>query len=209
VRRSLLVVLALFLAVDTAVIGFLLLRSQKEKKPEVDPPALVVKMREVAELETLRASLYKKVSFAPDPVEKDNVWGSLVEWAKHSVNPPKGKAIIFADVWLGLDLKKIEVGSMRLSGTEIDVVLPPLTAKVELKPAETEVIGSNLDTAQSAELFEKAKLAFEHEALADPELNQRARASAERSIRALLLTAGFRQVRFVEKLPEPTNAVSN
>lgn len=208
-RRSILAVVFLFLAIDTAVIAYLIWRPSASHAPKVDPPALVVRMREVAELETLRASLYKKITFAPTPMEQDSIWGALAEWARHSVNPPKGKAIIFADVWLGLDLTKLELGSMRLDGNQIDVVLPPLTAKVQLKPGETEIIGSNLDSAQTAELFDQAKIAFEREVMADRELNQRARASAERAIRALLLTAGFREVRFVDTLPAPSGPSRN
>lgn len=174
--------------------------------PPPDPPALVTRMREVARLETLELSLYKKVSFEPDPAARGTVWGELVEWARYSMRPPKGKAIVFARVRLGLDLAKLDEGSLRVSGSAIDVVLPPLEAKVELEPGETEVIGSNLDSAQTALLFEKAKEAFEREVEADPALKERARASAERALRALLVTLGFREVRFVESLPRPAGA---
>lgn len=166
-----------------------------------DPPALVVQMREVMRLETLDVSLYKKVSFEPDPVAAKTVWGDLVEWAKFAVAAPHGRAIVFADVHLGFDLSKLDVRSMRIDGNRIDVVLPPVQAKAELKPGETEVIGSNLDSAQTAKLFELAKGAFEREVLADPKLTLRARASGERQLRALLTTVGFREVRFVETLP--------
>jgi len=40
--------------------------------------------------------------------------------------------------------------------------------KVELRPAETEIIGSNLDSKETAELFERARTAFEREVAADP-----------------------------------------
>lgn len=166
-----------------------------------DPPALIVQMREVMRLETLDVSLYKKVSFEPDPVAGKTVWADLVEWAKFAVAAPRGRAIIFADVHLGFDLSKLDVHSMRIEGGRIEVVLPPVQAKAELKPGETEVIGSNLDSAQTAKLFELAKGAFEGEVLADPKLTRRARASAERQLRALLMTVGFREVVFVETLP--------
>jgi hypothetical protein len=166
-----------------------------------DAPALVVQMREVMRLETLDVSLYKKVSFEPDPVAAKTVWGDLVEWAKFAVAAPRGRAIVFADVHLGFDLSKLDVNSLRVEAGRIDVVLPPVQAKAELKPGETEVIGSNLDSGQTAKLFDLAKGAFEREALADPKLNQRARASAERQLRALLTTVGFREVRFVDSLP--------
>src|SRR2546423_3793075 len=37
------------------------------EQPLPDPPALVVKVRQVARLQSLDVSLYKKVTFAPDP----------------------------------------------------------------------------------------------------------------------------------------------
>jgi hypothetical protein len=81
------------------------------------------------------------------------------------------------------------------------IALPPVRVQIELMPAETEVIGSNLDSAQTARLFDLAKQAFEQEVAADTKLRDRARGSAERSIKALLLTAGFTEVKFVDELP--------
>ncbi|RYY34246.1 MAG: hypothetical protein EOP59_16650, partial [Sphingomonadales bacterium] len=49
------------------------------------------------------------------------------------------------------------------------------------------VIDSNLDSAQTAQLLEKARLAFEREVRQDRRLQQKARQSAERSLRGLLL----------------------
>ncbi len=199
--KKLLVVLVLCLVCfASGAAAVLLVQRQPREPPLPDPPALVTQMREVARLETLEVSIYKKVSFAPDPEQRETVWGELVEWARHSLLPPKGRAIVFADVHLGLDLSKLTERSMRVQGSRIDVVLPPLSAKVELKPGETEVIGSNLSSAQTAQLFEKAKEAFEREVMADEALRQRARASAERSLRALLFTIGFKEVRFVDAL---------
>ena len=53
----------------------------------------------------------------------------------------------------------------------------------------------------TARLLELARTAFEREVEADPALRERARASAERQIRALLATLGFSAVHFVEALP--------
>ena len=72
-----------------------------------------------------------------------------------------------------------------------------MKAKVSLRPEDTEVIDSNLDSAQTARLFELAKDAFEREVSADAALQARAHASAERQVRALLLTVGFKEVVFV------------
>ena len=57
-----------------------------------DPPAVVERIREVARLEALDVSLYKKVSFSPEPVPGDSLWGDLYGWARHTLRPPRGKA---------------------------------------------------------------------------------------------------------------------
>ena len=163
-----------------------------------DPVALAVRVREVTRLETLDVSLYKKVSFEPQPTPAGSFWGDVLNWARYSLNPPRGKAIIFADVHLGFQFSKIDQSSLRIAGSGIEVQLPPLQAQVELKPGETEVIGSNLDSMQTAQLLELARAAFEREALADSRLRERARMSAERSLRALFLSLGFREVSFAD-----------
>jgi len=166
----------------------------------LEGPALILKVREVARLETLDVSLYKKVDFQPDPQEAKTVWGAVTQWATYAVRPPQGKAIVFAVAHLGLDLRKLDVGSLRVSGRRIEVVLPPVETKVELRPAETEIIGSNLDSAQTAQLFERARNAFESEVTADRDLQKKARSSAEQSLRSLFLGLGFSEVSFVDRL---------
>src|SRR5207248_804641 len=156
-----------------------------------DPPALVLKVREVARLETLDVSLYKKIDFSPDPQPSGSTWGDVVQWASYSLRPPRGRAIIFADAHLGVDLRKLDVGSLRVSGRKVQAVLPPTRVQVELRPAETEIIGSNLDSKQTAELFERARTAFEREVAQDPKLAAQARASAEQTLRSLFVGLGF------------------
>ena len=58
--------------------------------------------------------------------------------------------------------------------------------------------------SQTAKLFDLAKEAFEREASADRALKDKAKQSAERAIRALLITLGFREVRFVDVLTGPS-----
>lgn len=166
-----------------------------------DPPAVVLRIREVARLETLDVRLWKKVTFAPEPVEAGSLWGDVSGWLRHTFRTPQGKAIVFADAHLGLDLARLDPSSVRVTGREVEIVLPPIVATVELRPGETEVIGSNLDSAETTRLLELARLAFEREVAGDRALNERARASAERQLRLLLLTLGFSDVRFVERLP--------
>ena len=177
------------------------LRLGRRPAPLPDPPAVALAIREVARLETLDVALYKKVSFSPDPTEADSLWGDVSGWLRHAFRTPRGKAIVFADAHLGLDLARLDAGSIRVAGREVWVVLPPARATVELRPGDTEVIGSNLDSAETARLLELARAAFQREVEADGVLRGRARASAERQVRALLTTLGFGGVHFVEALP--------
>ena len=176
---------------------FLAFTTLREKVVTPDPAALVEQIREVARLETLQVRLYKRVSFAPEPGPAATVWGDVLNWVKQSVAAKAGRALVFADVSLGLDLSKLTVEQVRVSGARIELALPPLRAQVALRPEDTEIIDSNLDSAQTAKLFELAKNAFEREVEGDAALQSRARASAERQVRALLLTVGFKEVIFV------------
>src|SRR5512142_2743751 len=194
--RTLLLTLALGLGAGAGAV--LVSRAFPARRPLPDPPAVVTQVREVAELETLHVSLYKKVSFAPDPAEADSVWGDLAGWLRYTFREPRGKAIVFADAHLGLDLQKLDVQSLRGQGRAVEVTLPPVKVEVVLKPGDTEVIGSNRDSAQTARLFELARQAFEREVAADAALRERARGSAERAIRGLLLSVGFDEVRFTD-----------
>jgi len=200
--RSLLLAVALGLGAGAGVM--LALRAFPARRPVPDPPSVVVKVREVAELETLHVSLYKKVTFAPEPTQADSVWGDLAGWLRYTFREPRGKAIVFADAHLGLDLSRLDAGNLQVQGRTIEIHLPPVKAEVVLKPADTEVIGSNLDSAQTAQLFELARRAFEREVEADSALRERARGSAERAIRGLLLSAGFEEVRFTGGSPPRT-----
>jgi hypothetical protein len=166
-----------------------------------DPPAVAERIREVARLEALEVSLYKKVSFAPEPSPAGSLWGDLAGWARHTLRAPRGRAIVFADARLSLDLGALDATRLEVHGREAWLVLPPLQAAVELRPGETEVIGSTLDTAETAQLLERARAAFAREVEADARLRARARGAAERAIRALLVGLGFEAVHFVERLP--------
>jgi hypothetical protein len=200
--RSLVLLLALGLGIGVGVV--LVQRALPDRRPLPDPPAVLVQIREVARLETLQVALYKKVTFAPEPTPADSFWGDVAGWLKHTFSAPRGKAIVFADATLGLDLSKLNAQAVRVDGRAVEVRLPPIQVEVVLKPADTEIIGSNLDSQQTAHLFELARLAFEREVQADAGLRGRARGSAERAIRGLLLSLGFSEVRFTEGEPPRT-----
>src|SRR5512140_392173 len=145
--RSLLLALALGLGAGAGVL--LVSRAFPARRPVPDPPAVVMQVREVANLETLHVSLYKKITFAPEPSPADNIWGDLAGWLRYTFREPRGKAIIFADAHLGLDLAKLSVQDLRIEGRTVELALPPVQIEVVLKPGDTEVIGSNLDSAQT------------------------------------------------------------
>jgi hypothetical protein len=200
--RNLLAVAALLLAF---ALGAGLVWHLSYREPRLpDAPALVLKIREVARLETLDVSLYKKIDFSPDPREQATVWASLAQWASYTLRPPRGRAIVFAVAHLGIDLRKLDADSLRVTGRRVEVVLPRVQTQVELRPAEVEIIGSNLNSDQTAQLFERARNAFEAEVIADKLLQERARESARQSLRSLCVGLGFSEIAFVEKLsPEP------
>jgi hypothetical protein len=197
--RSVLVVLALGFGVGAGVM--VIQRVAPTLRPLPDPAAVVQQIREVAELETLRVSLYKKVSFAPEPTAADSFWGDVAGWLRHTFDAPRGKAIVFADARLGLDLSKLDAQAVRVDDRRVHVTLPPVKVEVVLRPGDTEIIGSNLDSAQTAQLLELARVAFEREVSADRHLRERARASAERAVGGLLLSLGFQDVRFDQGSP--------
>lgn len=195
----------LFLVLFGLAIGAgvgLALRLGRSSPPALpDPPAVVVAVRAVARLETLDVRLWKKISFAPEPEAGRTLVEDVAGWVRYSLNAPRGRAIVFADASVGLDLSRLDASALRVAGREVFVVLPPAAVRVELRPGDTEVLGSNLDSAQTARLLELAKRAFEEEVGRDRGLQERARASAERAIRGLLLGLGFSKVSFVAELP--------
>jgi hypothetical protein len=198
-RRLLVTVLVVLAAFGGGLIASRL--GTRPSGPKVaDGPTVVNQMREVARLQTLELMVYKKISFEPDPLPAGSLWGEVANWARYAIRTPRGRAIVFADAELGLDLSRLGDGAVRVQGDQVEVVLPPIRSKVSLRPAETEFIDSNLDSAETAQLLELAKAAFERELERDPELHRRARQSAETALRALLLSLGFRRVHFVERL---------
>lgn len=165
-----------------------------------DPPVVVEKMREVAKLETLQVTSYKIMVFKPDPKVTGSLARDFIASAKDLVAPSEGKAVVFADLYAGLDLEHLTPDKLRVRGDSIEVVLPPVTTRVELRPADTLVVASNLDSQETMQLLDNAKVRFETELGRNPELRERARQANERAIRALLITLGFREIVFVPSM---------
>lgn len=199
--RARLLALTLLAALAGAGIAWLALRPPAPPRP--DAQTVLTQVREVARLETLELRLYKKLDFAPEPTESGSLWKDVAAWARYSISRPRGRVILFADAQVGLDLEALTPERIRVSGGTVELALPPLRTQVLLRPEETEVLDSNLDTEETAALFSLAKRAFEEEVANDPELQRKARGSAERALRGLLLSLGFREVRFVSALAAP------
>lgn len=166
-----------------------------------DPAAVLVRVREVARLETLDVAVYKKVSFSPEPTPGSSFWGDVAGWLRHTLAAPRGKAIVFADAHLGLDLEKLGPENVLVRERTVWIVLPPIRVTVEIRPGETEILGSNLDSAETARLLELARVAFEREIAADARIRAQARRASERALRGLLMELGFREVNFPDRLP--------
>jgi hypothetical protein len=109
--------------------------SQRQLGPTVPPTPLVVeRMREVARLETLDLQVYKKIAYAPELTPTGALWSDVLAWAKSSLFPSRGRAIVFGTVHLGVDLSKLDARRLRIQGSRIEIALPPLQAQVELRP---------------------------------------------------------------------------
>jgi hypothetical protein len=205
VRRFLLMCALVMAAAAFGAAGtYNFLHQPEAAKP--DPASVVLRIREVARLETLDVAVHKKIAFTPDPKPQGSVLGEIWNWARYSLHPPRGRAIVFANVHLALDLEKLGQQSLRITGKNVWMVLPPIESHVELKADETEIIDSNLDSAQTAELLGLASRAIEQDVMGDKALHERAKRSAERSIRGLLMSLGFADVHFVESLPTASGA---
>ena len=194
-RRLLLVIGFCFIGFAAGAAAMLLLET-RARAP--DPAAVVEKVREIARLETVEVTLYKKISFSPDPEPSGSLWSDVAHWLRFSLRKPEGRAIVFARARLGLDLRKLDTSRLRIVGERVELSLPPLSSEVELLPGETEIIGSNLDSTETAQLFEQARQAFVREVDSDRQLQERARQSTERALRGLLVTLGFREVVFID-----------
>jgi hypothetical protein len=194
--------LVLVIAAAAGAYGMHALQTPALKKEAPDSVTILTRIREVARLETLDVSVHKKISFAPDPPEpQGSLLADLWTWAKHTVKPPKGRAIVFANVHIGLDLEQLGTHNLLVKDERVWIVLPPLFSRVELLPGETEVIDSNLDSQQTSELLELAKVAIEREASTNKMLSDKARAASERAVKGLLFSLGFKDVLVVEALP--------
>jgi hypothetical protein len=189
-------------AIAIAAAGGWWLASQNTRPRTPDAAALITQVRDTLKLDVLEVSLYKKVDFGPIRPLEDTWWKELAAWSLETLRRPRGRAIVFANAHLGYDLSRLDPKSIRVQGDRVIFALPALEVRVELLPAETEIIDSNLNTQESAELLEHARKAFLKQVQNDAGLRGRARRSAIRSLEAFLFPLGFRSVQIVDALPQ-------
>lgn len=175
------------------------------RQREVDAPALLEKIREVARLQTLDVTVSKIVRYEPDPPEASSTVGAVLNWARWSWRQPEGEALVFATGHLGFDLRQLDVRALRFEADTVELALPPLQVSVELDADRTRILKSNLASQETTELFAKGRRALAAEIKGDRALRERARKSGETAIRALLLRVGFKKVSFVEEAAPPAS----
>lgn len=202
--RAVRIVVVAFVAVVTFALGvgaaYYMLRSSAPRPP--DGPIVVERMRDVARLETLDVTLHEVIHFQPDPAYSDSTLKMAFAFAKEQLNlHDRGTAVVFAVAHIGFDLSKLTPEHVRIQGGQVTVQLPPLSTQVELLPDQTLVVESNLSSQQTMQLLDVAKKRFEARMLQDARVKDRARASSERALRAMLITLGYQQIEFVDQLP--------
>lgn len=183
-------------AITAVVAAAALLRV--ERLAAAEPPAIVERIREVARLEVLEVTVHRKVTFTPPSRPAATLLGDVFAYARDSVAPRRGKAIVFARARFFVDLRRLKSDQVQVREEEVSLVLPEPELETMLLPGETEVVSSNLDSAQTAELLEAAQGELSAALAADGPLRERAREAAGRSLTGLLKALGFKRVTIVQ-----------
>jgi hypothetical protein len=154
-------------------------------------PSTVDRIHEIARLEVLEVTVHRKVTFAPGPEPHTTFLADVVAYARDTVAPRRGKAIVFADARFYVDLRKARI---QANGEHVSVTLPEPEVQASLLPAETEIITSNLDSAQTAQLLDEAQGELRSSVASDAALRQKARDAAVRTVSGLVAALGFQDV---------------
>jgi hypothetical protein len=185
----------LFMIAAVAVAATLL---RVERLAAAEPPAVVDRIRDVQRLEVLEVTVHQKLTFAPDPKPQPTLLAGVLAYARESVAPRRGRAIVFAEARFFVDLRRLKSDQVVVNGDEVTLTLPEPEVETSLLPAETEVIASNLDSAETAQLLDDAQRRLQGTVAADAKLRQRAREAAARTMTGLLKGFGFRRVSFAQ-----------
>ena len=188
-------------AVGLLALGFFLGGRKAAPPPS---PTVIERLRAVSRLQVLDVTVTRKVTLLPEPVDQPTVTSALVQWARFAVAPPSGTALVAAEAHFAIDLALLQPEAVQVTGDRVEISLPETEVSVELTPGQTEVLASNLDSQQTTALLAKAQTEFAHSIAQDPRLKEKARISAERSLGALVLALGFKEVRFNQRSPSAT-----
>ncbi|MBS1148385.1 MAG: hypothetical protein H6Q89_83 [Myxococcaceae bacterium] len=195
--------LALMAVVGLVAAGFFL---GSRLPPQAPSPTVVERLRAVSRLQVLDVSVTRKVTLQPDPVDQPTVTGALVQWARYAVAPPSGTALVTAEAHFAIDLSKLPPDAVSVQGERVELTLPEAEVSIELTPAQTEVVVSNLDSQQTTALLAKAQVELGQSLARDPRLREKARVAAERALGAVVLALGFKEVRFNQPVGPPVPA---
>ncbi len=164
-------------------------------------PTVIERLRAVSRLQVLDVTVTRKVTLLPEPVDQATLTGAVMQWARFAVAPPAGTALVAAEAHFAIDLGKLAPDAVQVVGDRVEISLPEPEVSVELTPAQTEVLMSNLDSQQTTALLAKAQAEFAQSLGNDPRLKEKARRSAEKSLGALVLALGFKEARFNQPGP--------
>jgi len=198
--------LVLMAAVGLIAAGFLL---GSRREPREAPPTVLERLRAVSRLQVLDVSVTRKVTLRPEPVAQATLPGALAQWARFTVAPPSGTALVAAEAHFSLDLSRLRPDAVQVRAGRVELTLPAAEVAGELAPEQTQVLASNLDSEQTTALLAAAQRDFARSLANDPRLGQSARLAAERSLGALVLALGFQEVRFNHSGGEPAAAWSS
>ncbi len=181
----------LFAVAAVAVAGALL---RVERLAAAEPPAVIERIRDVQRLEVLEVTVHKKVTFAPDPKPEPTLLAGVWAYARETVAPRRGKALVFANARFFVDLRRLKPEQVQVRGDAVTIELPEPEVEANVLPGETEIIASNLDSEGTAALLETAELELKASVQHDAKLRTRARDAAARTLTGLLKGLGFRKV---------------
>jgi len=184
----------LFAVVAVAVAGALL---RVERLAASEPPAVIERIRDVQRLEVLEVTVHKKITYAPDPKPEATLLGGVWAYARETVAPKRGRALVFANARFFVDLRRLKPEQVRVSGDQVTLELPEPEIEANVLPGETEIVASNLDSADTAAMLESAEGELKASVLRDVKLRERAREAAARTMTGLLKGLGFRKVTLV------------
>src|SRR5438477_4546211 len=84
-------------------VGFAAALLRVERLAASESPTVVERIREVQRLEVLEVTVYKKITFAPDAKEQATLLANVWQYARETVAPRRGKAIVSAQARFFVD----------------------------------------------------------------------------------------------------------